>query len=297
MKSTSLKHLLVVVVIVGLSGLSWPAVLLDDTWADGSRAETNLPNESAVLAGDSDISVSPGSLQYGTPGYTDSHKLWTYFTPDGSPVSLAVGQQLVATIRFIPRGLYVSNAENFRLGLFHDPTDPQVHTDTDDDGGGSGDPWTDSTGYGVRVALSSGAGDNPQLGKRIDQTSNSLLGSSGAYTWDSGGADVENMLNDALYIATLELDRTAVDQMLVTFTLADAAGGVITTHSLSDSDGLGGDPIWTEFDHLFFRLSSASGTADIIDFQNFKVEVIPEPASLVLLGLGGLLTFRRRQRN
>ncbi len=297
MKSTLLKHLFVVAVSIALSGISPAATLLNDTWVDGSRVETNLPNESAVWAGHAgDVTVSPGSLQYGSAGYTSSHKLWTYFTPDGSPASVGVGEQLVATVKFIPRGLYVSSSENFRMGLYHDPTDSQVHADTNDDGGGSGDPWTDSTGYGVRVTLSSGAGDNPQVGKRVDQTNTSLLGSSSAYSWDSGGVDVQNMSDGALYTATLELDRTAIDAMLVTFTLSDAAGGVITTHSLSDSAGLGGDPIWTEFDHLFFRFSKAEGTADVIDFQGFKVEVIPEPATLLLLGLGGLFAARRKRR-
>ncbi|MBN1818952.1 MAG: PEP-CTERM sorting domain-containing protein [Sedimentisphaerales bacterium] len=295
MKSTLVKHLCIVAAMIAFSGISSADLLLNDTWADGSRAETNLPNESAVWAGDSDIAVSTGSLQYGIAGYTDSHKLWTYFTPDGSPVSLDVGQQLIARIRFTPRGLYESDAENFRFGLFHDPTDPQVYADTDDDGGGSGDPWTDSTGYAVRLALSSGAGDNPQVGKRIDQANNSLLGSSGAYQWDSGGTDIANMTDGASYIASLVLDRMAADQMLVTFTLTDDAGGVLTTHSLADYDGLGDDPIWTQFDHLFFRFSSASGTADVIDFQNFMVEVVPEPATLGLLAFGGLLALRRRR--
>ena len=300
MKNISLKFLFLIAAVIALSGVSSSEVLLNDTWADGSRAETNLPTESAVWAGDSDIVVSPGSLQYGTLGYTDSHKLWTYFTADGAPATVGVGEKLVATIDFIPRGLYVSDAENFRMGLYHDPTDSQVWTDTDDDGGGSGDPWTDSTGYGIRTTLSSGAGDNPQVGKRIDLANTSLLGSSGAYSWASGGANVENMLDDNLYTARLELDYISADQMDVTFSLSDAVGTILTQHTLTD-DGtildlaLNPTPIYTNFDHLFFRFSAASGTADVIDFQNFNVELIPEPATLVLLGLGGLVSLRKRR--
>ncbi len=273
-----------------MCGVSLGTTLLDDTWADGSRAETNLPNESAVWAGHpDDVTVSPGSLQYGSPGYTSSHKLWTYFTADGSPATIGVGQQLIAAIDFIPRGLYTSSSENFRFGLFHDPTDPQVWEDTNDDGGGDGDPWTDSTGYAVRVTLSSGEGDNPQVGKRTDLGNSSLLGSSGAYDWDSGGDDVEFMVDDTLYTAMLELDRIAADQMKVTFSLSDA-GGILTQHAYSDTSG-----IYTDFDHLFFRFSSASGTADVIDFQNFNVQLIPEPATMLLLGLGGLMVRRRKR--
>ena len=70
----------------------YSAILLDDTWADGTRDDTNLPDESAVWAGDvDDVTVDVGSLQYGHTGYTDSHKLWTYFAPDGAPVTVTVG--------------------------------------------------------------------------------------------------------------------------------------------------------------------------------------------------------------
>lgn len=296
------KTLLLFLVLCLLCSVSYGVVLLDDSWADGSRTETALPNESAVWAGHPDeVTVSPGSLQYGSVGYTSSHKLWTYFAGDGSPATVGVGQKLVATIDFIPRGLYISSSENFRMGLYHDPTDSQVWSDTNDDGGGSGDPWTDSTGYGIRVTLSSGAGDNPQVGKRVDMTNTSLLGSSGAYSWDSGGDDVEYMVDDTLYTAQMVLDYVAANQMVVTWTLSDA-GGILTQHSLTD-DGtnhidpvtLNPTPIYTDFDHLFFRFSSAAGTADVIDFQNFKVELIPEPATMILLGLGGLVSLRKRR--
>lgn len=263
-------------------------LLLDDTFADGSRGETALPNESAVWVGHpDDVTMGVGSLAYAQS--TSSHKLWTYFTADGAPATVGVGQQLVATINFIPTGLYTNTSENFRFGLFHDPTDPQVHSDTNDDGGGTGDPWTDSTGYGVRHVLSAAGGDNPQVGKRIDLANTSLLGSSGAYDWSSGGTDVENMVNGALYTAQLELDRVGADQMEVTYTFSDA-GGIISQWGYSDTNS-----VYTDFDHLFFRMSSAAGTADVIDFKQIRVEVIPEPATIGLVGIfgAGLLFFRR----
>jgi hypothetical protein len=212
-----------------------------------------------------------------------------------------VGQQLVTTIEFIPRGaLYDNSSRSFRVGLFHDPTDAQVMSDTNDDGGGTGDPWTDSTGYGVQIALSTGAtaSTSANVGKRTDQANNSLMGSSGAWTFDSGGADIVNTL-DTLYTITLELDRTAVDVMNFTFTISDA-GGVISTHSITDdpngSGAFGTDPIATQFDHLFFRFSKASETADALEFTRFKVELVPEPSTFALLGLGGLaLAFARRR--
>jgi hypothetical protein len=270
-------------------GAAYGEVLLDDTWADGTRTDTSLPNESAVWAGHpAEVTVAVGSLQYGTPGYTSSHKLWTYFTADGGERSLSVGEQLVATVEYIPRGLYVDNGEDFRMGLYHDPTDSQVWQDINSDGGGSSNPWMDAEGYGMRVTQSSGAGDNPQIGTRTDMANTSLLGSSGAYTWTSGGADVQDMTNGLVYTAVFMVDYISASQVDVTYSLYDV-NGLMTTLTHTDNT-----EIYTDFDHLFFRFSAAAGTADIIDFQRLKVEVVPEPATLILLGLGGLLCRRRR---
>lgn len=291
-----------VVALLGLTLPSYGVVLLDDTWVDGSRTETSLPNESAVWAGTpGSLLVNTGSLVYTNGG--SSQKLWTYFMPNGSPVSLGVGEQLVATIDFTPRlALYDNGSRSFRVGLFHDPTDPQVAEDVNSDGGGTGSPWTDSTGYGVQLALSTGpnASANANVGKRTDQSNTSLMGSSGAWTFDSGGDPIINTL-DTLYTITLALDRTAADQMNFTFTISDS-GGVISTHSITDdpngSGAFGTDPIATDFDQLFFRFSNNSSTADAIEFSRFMVEYIPEPSTLALAGLAaiGLFAGHRRMR-
>ena len=39
----------------------------------------------------------------------------------------------------------------------------------------------------------------------------------------------------------------------------------------------------------------AEGTADLLDFRELKIELVPEPATLVLLGLGGLVSLRKRR--
>lgn len=295
---------LAVMACLALSTMNASAtVLLNDTFADGSRAETSLPNESAVwVSHAAGVTMSTGSLAFDQTASSGSQKLWTHFAADGSPVSLNVGDQLIATVEFTPQGnLNDNTSRSFRFGLFNDPTDSQVMTDTNDDGGGAGDPWSDSTGYGVQLALSSGPGsNNANVGKRTDLANTSLMGSSGAWTFDSGGNDFANVL-DTLYTATLSLNRTAVDEMQVTFAISDA-GGEISTHTIVDNPNgagdFGTDPIATDFDHLFFRFSNNTQTADVIDFSRLSVEylAIPEPATLSLLGLGGLALFLRRRR-
>lgn len=275
-------------------GLSYGEVLLDDTWTDATRTDTDLPNESAVwVSHKNGVTMGTGSLSFDQTsdggGSSGSQKMWTYFAAEDDPVSIGVGQQLVTTIKFTPNGLYDSSSENFRLGLFNDSTDDQLLEDTNSDSGGG--IWGDSTGYGVRFALSNGTttADNPQIGKRDDMTNSSLLGSSGAYTWDSGGDDI--YATDLVqHTITLTLDRTADDTMIITFEISNVLDGVLSTHSMTDTSG-----IYTEFEQLFFRFSNSEGTADVIEFEEIKVELIPEPATMVLLGLGGLIAARRKK--
>ncbi len=290
------KTFLLILVTCLVCGVSQGVVLLDDTWADASRTETSLPTESAFWVGHPDqVTMGTNSLAYSMG--TSSEKLWTYFAPNGSPVSIGVGQQLVTTIKFTPTGLYSTGSENFRFGLFNDPTDSQILSDTNDDGGGTGDlgqadPWTDSEGYAVQLALSDGvtASDNPYIGKRTDLTNSSLLGSSGAYTWvnDSAGANIV-ATSGALVTMEFILDRVGADEMLATFTISQG-GSVLSTLQMTDASG-----IYTDFDQLFFRLSKAEGSADVLDFHELKVELVPEPATMLLLGLGGLVAVRRKR--
>jgi hypothetical protein len=288
-------------VALATTSASQAALLLDDTWADGSRAETNLPNESAtwvgIPSGGGAVTVSPGALSMTQSG--SSQKLWTFFAPDGSPAELQVGQQLRATIEFVPKvQLYNTTSRNFRMGLFHDPTNSQIQADVNSDGGGSGNPWQDSTGYAVLMPLTSGPSTTQQfqIGKRTNLANTSLLGSTSAYTLaTSGGGEVTHAL-DTLYTLVFELDFVSSAQMDITATLSDNTG-ILAQQSVSDDGAtLGAAAPYSLFDQLFFRFSSASGTADELEFRRFRVEIIPEPASLLLLGLGGLALVMARRR-
>lgn len=285
-----MKRLCLILMICLISSMSSAVVLLNDTWADSSRAETNLPTESATWVSDSTLlTVAPGSFAFTQDG--SSNRMWTYFTPDGSPASLSVGQQLVATIQFTPNGLYANDSKSFRFCLGTDPTSPQVLNDNNDDGGGDGDPLGDVTAYGVFLPLSNSdtESSNASVGKHTNLVSQtSLMGSSSAWTMTSGGADTI-VTDGAMLTMTLVMDYVAIDQMDIIFTLADA-GGVISTTSISDTTDL-----VTSFDLLYFRFSKNVETADVLDFNSLTVEIIPEPATMALLGLGGLFAFRKKR--
>lgn len=286
----TLLYTFLLTAIWALSAVCPAEILLYDTFADGSRMETNLPTESAVwFSHPANLTVSSGSLAVNQQAIGNvSSKMWTYFAPNGSPVSLGVGDQLVAEIMFTPRGsMYSTSSKNFRLGLFNDPTDAQLLTDTNSDTGGG--RWVDSRGYAVMFTLSpdSTAG-TIQVGKRTNVTgTDGLLSSTGTYTWNSGSGQASNLSLNTQYTMRLVLQRTAEQEMKVTFTfLRDST--VIASNSLTDN-GLGSLPIYTSFDQLFIRLSTFTGTADIVDYNSIKIEKIPAAYGGPLVGVERVL--------
>src|SRR5574337_709254 len=81
-------HVTLVAISFGLlvCSSSFGALLLNDTWADADRTNTNLPTDSPTWIGQSSgngsNSVSAGSLNFTLP--TNSLKVWEYFTSDNS---------------------------------------------------------------------------------------------------------------------------------------------------------------------------------------------------------------------
>jgi len=295
MRITSIALKLSLVALFAATGsLCLGQVLLYDTFIDGDRTDTALPDESGFWASSAgDVTTSAGSVALDMAG--SSRRMHTYFAPEGSPVSLNVGEKLIATINFIPESGFVdTTSRNFRLGLFHDPI--QMARDGVGDAGVD-DGWTDATGYNAQFSLSSSTTSaKSRVGKRTNLTGGiNLLGSDSAYTYGSNGTPATNLSLDTLYTITMTLDYQAADLMEVTFDFSQG-GTSIASASLIDDGTFGGQPIYTDFDFLLLRLSKVDGTAEVIDFQTIKVEhVIPEPATCLLLGLGGLVSLRKRR--
>lgn len=308
-----------------LTSASFGAVLLNDTWADGDRTNTNLPTDSPTWIGQStgngSNSVSPGSLNFTLP--TNSLKVWEYFTSDNSApdtnqphnsvTQLAVNERMTATIKFVPSGLTNpgTTSRNFRVGLFHDPTSARVASNVNSDAGGSGNPWQDATGYMVQIPLNggTGSGNNPlSIAKRTNSDNTSLAGSSSSFTAAPSGGSAYTMSSGTEYTLSIEMTRVSASQMDITATVLD---GTTVLSSLTQSDtgtAMGGTAlagttllpsatgVYSSFDQLFIRNSDATQAAGL-SFTNFRIEtsIVPEPASLGLLVLFGAAMLRRRQ--
>jgi hypothetical protein len=265
-----------VLVCLAISAMARAQTLLNENWADGSRTEHVLPNEAAVRVGRvADVSVKSGALSVTlTPA---SQKLWTYFA-DKEPVTLKVGQKLRATVSFIPRGaLSESTSRSLRIGLFHDPTNPRVEEDLNNDAGGPGMPWSDATGYAVQVLVAGGEYVSAKpfdIGKRVNLQSQSLLGTSGDYAKVSGGQPVALAL-DREYTVTFDVERIAKSQVALTAAYSQGKELLSTWSVTDDGSSLGSEPVYDTFDMLFIRIANSETTADKIDFTNLKVELMP----------------------
>jgi hypothetical protein len=248
--------------------------LLDEQLLDGSRLESNRPTEAAVWVGrEADVTVAEGVLS--TTLGENSQKIWTYFT-DEEPVKLGVGDKLTASVSFIPRKVLAeSTSRSLRLGLFHDATSQRVEDDVNNDGGGSGAPWTDSKGYAVQVLITGGEYSSTKpfdLGKRVNMESPSLLGTSGDYIKMSGGMPATLTL-DQEYRVTLSVEKVSDTEVELTTALYEGDEELSTWSMTDDGSMLGSEPIYDEFDQLFLRIADNLTTADQIDFTNFKIEL------------------------
>lgn len=257
-------------------------MLLDDSFEDGNRMNTDLPSESAIYVTPVyDVASSPGALI--ATMSDSSQRLWTYFT-ERDPLTLEVGQKLIATIKFVPtfgESAAANTSRGFRVGLFHDPSDSRKESDGGSDSGGSGDPWDDASGYAVMLPLN-GSGTpsmNPlQIGKREPGNSSNLLGATMAYTLASSGGAASAQTSGTEYAIVLEVNKVADDEAVVTASLYQGES-LLATHSVTDKGGStfgsseNTNPINDKFDQLFVRLSNAASTAGSVKFTNFSVEL------------------------
>lgn len=284
----------VLAALCALPGSSNAQVLVNDTWADGSRSEQNPPAETAWLASHSGIlSAAPGSMTF-TANPTSSRAAVTYFTPLGNPVTLTDGQMLKVTMTFSMSGLTANNASSMRFGLVDYTAGTRVTTDPL---GSSQLNGANVTGYGTFTHLSTLFNDTRyvlDVKQRTVPSNTDLLGSSAAWpervaaVFGPSGTGLSDGVPYTLTFAVGRLGQTAyVENTLVGPGINLVAAGLDTT-----------DPYFS-FDAFAFRNSRADETASSFTFTQFKVELlsVPEPAAAALLGLGllSLGLARRRQ--
>lgn len=254
-------------VLTAAFGLTLPGAaytLVDDTWAEGSRKEQNLPASSAWFASNrTNLATTVGTMTILSAA--SSRQFITYFPVRGEPIPLAhVGDSVIATLTFRPWGAADENhSRNFRLGLF-DSSAKRLTADGLPTGSGI-------KGYALflNFGRSFGTMNAVQIGARTNMSNTDLMGSSSAYaTLTSAGQPINHSVgftNGGLYTLRFSVKRAAPG--LLDIRTVITGGGLNIMNTASDSDAA-----CTNFDTCAIRTSSVSGTAEKFEITEFKVE-------------------------
>jgi hypothetical protein len=298
---------------LGCAMTSHAVVVVNDTWLDGTRTDPASPtySENGV---DVDLDGNLESAWYrggtgtfdpvgpGGPLRTDMsasptlQTSWTtYFAPEASPVTLAVGQTMKVTWVFTPTTISTNNLQNFRIAIVDSPASARLTSDLS--------PAADTySGYSTFINLTSGnlAHAAPfELRERgTPAVSGSMLSSGTVWTAIGNGATAGNagFTSGTTYTYTFEATHTPAGELDIVSRLTGTGldGDGVAQVLFTDSTPNGGS---FTFDTFSLRAASANSTAAIFDASLFRVEVVPEPASVVMLGLGGIVcVFLARRR-
>jgi hypothetical protein len=282
-------------------------LVFSDSWVDGGR--TNGADATDIdwwtSASSQGIKVSPGSM--GMVTGTSGRGIHTVFN---TKKLNDVGDKIIATYTFTTPATIGSGTAAFRVGLFDTLGRTGLKADITASSGspnaiygwgtGSGGPGNAALpGYmlDMDVATTTASNDFSFRSHNTDTISPSgrLMGTTTGFTQLSptGPDGAFSFSPNTTYTGSFSLERINATDMRLTATLGAAS---FTTTDAFDSDRVGMLAFWANSN--IFGSSGTPNTPDNgIDFSNINVVYIPEPASLVLLSLSGLLVaLRRRSR-
>jgi hypothetical protein len=252
------------------------ALILDDTWADGTRNNTSLPTDAAwyYSSNSGALTAATGSMTL-TIG-TSAVLAVSYFTTNpASRVQLMVGDTLLTTITFTFSGVAAENtSEGFRLGIYEFGSN-RVSADFS----GSGSQGAGVQGYALFQNMGATFDKTTPMDIRVrtNVTDTSLLGTTSDYKSLGTGPGSTNKFggfaNGTTYTLQYAFQRTASNVMAITVSWLDATNGATLLTSVTDNSATNFD-----FDGIGIRPQLASQAATNTIFQEIKVEYIPANA-------------------
>lgn len=255
--------------------LAWcvsATVLVDDTWADGTRTNTNLPHESAWHASTASSLTAATNVMIGAIPATSSRTWWTYFTANAAtPAALSTGETLRVTLEFAPSGVAPLNANtSLRFGVFDSRAGSRTLAD------GAAPAGAGIKGYALFMNFGSVLTNHPlRIVERTNTGSASLIAGLGDYALLGAGGGVTGapgFSNDVPYTLQFSARRNA-DSVLVTGTLFDTNGWSIS-QAAADITGM-----TASFDTFVIFSPRANESATTFRFTRFKVEKLPAGAT------------------
>jgi pectate lyase len=286
MKSLS-RNIFILMLLFGITVRGHAAVLVNDTWLDGTRTDPASPtySENGTDA-DSDgnlecawfrggggtlVPVGLGGPLRGS-GYGTSSASWTtYFTPEGSEVTLGgAGDQLKVTWIFSPSNLTANTSQGLPIALVDSPSTARVSSDASPSSAAY-------TGYAVYMNMGPtlNATHSFQLMTR-NAGSADLLSSSGAWTGVADGATKNNHGYDSgtNYTFVMTITRNAANGLEIAATMTGGTLNGTGTASASYTNPAANVDTYA-FDTFAIRPANEAKAASQFDTSLFKVEFIP----------------------
>jgi len=291
-------------------GQAMASDIVNDTWNDGTRTDPVAPTYSEMGAdsdADGDIEsawfrggtgtidpVGAGGPLRLTQTSTSSVSVTSYFTPEGSELKLInAGDKIRLTWQFQVSGQLAANtSQGFRIAVVDSPAASRVSSDAT--------PGSAAyTGYSLFMNMNPNtfSHNSPfDLRQRTDPATASALLSASA-SWTSLGVDGTNgnasYATGVDYTFIMELTRLGNGNLDILASIAgiglDGTGLMQVNYTGAPNGGS------YAFDTFQIRPDGYDVAWSVFDTSLFKVESIPEPATIALLGLG-LVALRRNKK-
>lgn len=288
------KYIALYLSILLVPAIGFGAVIVDDDFSDLDRSKTGLLDadwwSSSSTSGNSvEIDASGLGLITGTSG-RGIHATF-------APTTLAVGETITATIDFTtPATVGFNKSTAFKLAMMS-LNNPALADDLSSSSSAVNPLYVGQPGYMSDFDVNGGPPSDISI--RLHDVTSPLgrfLGTTSEWTDSGSSSDAGYMiLANTDYVATLSVERT-VSGVTVASTISQG-GSELDSHSRDYTDvatDLGMLGIWGNSNT--FGSTNASGDPDNgITLTRVQVEVIPEPATLGLLGISGAFIFAMRR--
>lgn len=253
---------------------SQATIILDDTFADGTRNNQSLPTDAAwFVSTPADWSTTTGAMTLAMP--SGAIMGVSYFGAGSStPVSLAAGDTLTVTLKFTFNGVAVGNTSSgFRVGLFDFADSTLTPKWTTADLSGNNVLGNGVQGYALfqNMGTTFNNASPMNLEKRTTTSDSGLLGTSGDYTSLGTGPGSTNRFGGFVagtqYSLQLSVTRSNSTTLIISATWMNVTNGASLTTTVMDTGAAS-----FNFDGIGFRPSGSSSSASTIAFNEVKVE-------------------------